>query len=335
MLIRVIRSASVFLLLGCSLLSLLVRAQPDAPYQLVPWKYGVIAWLAPSEPLDSDFVQRLEEAVLAAFRFWEMPIPLPGDGWQHPEINERRSAVENLPQVLKKDPATGVMWRLNPLMWRDRQIYPLTVIVASDTAALIERLGGDDRAAFYAGMVGIRGLDPSLLSLVGSPRVIVCQQGEEFSTLVHECTHWLTLEWAFGESVDISALPRLVEEGMAEASSRPFRYPMSEDRSYLRQWAARNSLTDELYEYDYYIVGESFVTYLMEQYGKAGVLARLGEWSAQPETLLTTHEAAWKRSQGLTEPTWIYWIGTAVAMFLLLGGGTLWRRRGHRSLKLS
>jgi hypothetical protein len=331
--LRAIGIVSVFVLLCGGLLCLPAEAQPEEPYQLIAWKYGLIAWLNPSEPLGSGFVQRLEEAVRASFGFWEMSLPVPGDGWQHPEMNERRSSAETLPQLLKRDPATRIMWRVNPLMWRDRQIHPLTVIVAPDAATQIDRLGGVDYAAFYVGLPDALGIDPSLLSLFGSRRVVVCKQAEEFGTLVHEFTHWLILEWSLGESVDISTLPQLIEEGMAEASSRLFRGPLSEDRSYLRRWSAFNALTDQLHGYEVYIVGESFVTYLIEQYGKAGVLAQLGEWSEQPETWMTTHEAAWKRSQGITEPTWLYWIGTVTVVFLLLGGGTLWRRNGRRPSK--
>lgn len=324
----------LLLALGC--LAISVLGQPDnAPYQLIPWRYGVIAWLEPGNSLDPAFAERLEEAVEVAFSFWEMPVPAPGDGWQHPQENERRSALENLPQLLKKDPATGVMWRVNPLSWRDGQIFPLVVVVSPDAQTQQERLGGFDTAAFLAGMAAIRGVDPALLSLLGNPRVMLCHQAEEFSTLVHECAHWFVTEWVMAEGVSAWLLPRLLDEGLAEATSSAYRDDESEARSYLRSWVGSHSLEPELaFEYDYYVVGESFVTYLIKRYGKASFLAQLEAWAANPAEMMAEHEAAWKRAEKLTSPTWLYWLATIGMLIAVLGSGSIVRRisagRSHR-----
>jgi len=55
-------------------------------YTLVPWQYGVIAWVQTPPENAQQIVDQATQAVDNVFSFWELPVPEPAPDWQAPRL---------------------------------------------------------------------------------------------------------------------------------------------------------------------------------------------------------------------------------------------------------
>jgi len=279
------------------------EAAEEDTYYLTAWRYGAIAWVQTISHRVGDFTDRLTRAADCAFAFWGLDLPTPPESWGHPEENPSKFSMTGLPQIRKKDPSTGLMWRLDPLFWRGEQIYPLLVLAFHDQETMRDLLNDEWVVAmFTANATAISGAELWLRTLLGCPRIVLCDANDSSATLAHEFAHWLFLEWYRQEGGDVFASPpRFIREGMAEVTAAQFysatRPQGNDDRA--REWLASNRLADGVYEEDNYVVGESFVRYLVELLTPLGFLETLTDWGLRSDELIELHEPGWRESLGL------------------------------------
>jgi len=167
-------------------------------------------------------------------------------------------------------------------------------------------------AMFTAGAAAISGAELWLRTLLGCPRIVLCDVNESTATLAHEFTHWLCFEWYMREGGEkYSSPPSFIKEGMAEVTAARFR---SVDRrgtaalfwgadrgddDYVREWLESNRLADGVYGLDDYVIGESFVRYLVELLTPRGFLETLPDWGSRPAEMIELYEPGWREWLGL------------------------------------
>jgi len=279
------------------------RVAEDDTYYLTAWRYGAIAWVQTVSLSVGLFTDRLTQAADHAFAFWGLDAPTPPASWEHPEKNPSKFSMKGLPQIRKKDPSSGEMWRLDPLFWRGEQIYPLLVIAFRDQVTMWNLL--HDRsvgAMFTAGGAAISGAELWLRTLLGCPRIVLCDANESTATLAHEFAHWLCFEWYAREGGKrYSSPPSFIKEGMAEVTEARFRSSsrerLNDDRA--REWLQSTRLADGVYGHDDYVIGESFVRYLVELLTPAGFLETLPAWGLRSDELIELYEPGWREWLGL------------------------------------
>ncbi len=319
------------LFVGVLLLSAPTSASADGVYQLMAWRYGIIAWLAPELVFDSAVIARLEEAVDSAFTFWGFEAPQPAENWQTPQEIPFRASLEEVPQLRLKDPETGDMWRVDPLSWQGTQIPPLLAVISPTMKKQIELFGTGNQAWFGKGTIMDGGDSSNVFSLLSRGSHIVCTAETEMEVFVHELAHWVTHEWLWSQSVSIFEIPSFIIEGIAEYTAASFRSDAARRRRDVRHWAQKNELASSIQDgYMKYAVGESFVTYLCEKQGKREFLASLEAWRRDPERLIADHEAGWRRTRRLDLASWPYWLVLSILVTAVLGSGGMLRWIDHR-----
>ncbi|MBE0635190.1 hypothetical protein IH601_04275, partial [Candidatus Bipolaricaulota bacterium] len=271
----------------CILSQASLLAIEDPSYALSPWPYGAIAWVG-GLPADYQTISTtLTQAVEDVFAFWELPSPDPMLGWEDPASNEpawKTGHQGSIPQVIKKDPSTSQLWRLNPLEWEDTETYAVLYIAFPNRILLAQAFGSisiGGRLNFGGG--ASLGSARWYLSIAGVPISITAPAYDALRTAWHELAHWMTSLVCHRDQIVANHLPLLIEEGIANyTQSSLVGVPGSDP--YVTTWA--NTLTVEMDRFDVYLVGTSLVTYLVENQGATVFLKSLSLWAEDPESML-------------------------------------------------
>ena len=289
----------VFLTLG----QVPTLAGDDPSYALSPWPYGAIAWVGGIPDDHQTFSRTLVQAVEDVFTLWELPPPSPMQGWEDPASNESAwktgQATGAIPQVLKKDPATNQLWRLNPLEWYNIESYSMLYIAFPSRILLAQAFGSTTYGGVWIrGSAAIAGSAVWYQSITGVPMSITAPAHDGMLTMWHELAHWMTYLVCVRDTVPMYRLPLLIVEGMAEYTTTTFT-GLSGRKQYAADWAKDNSLSIELDRSNTYRIGASVVTYLVETKGATGFLATLPKWAEDPEGEISLLEAGWQEWLGL------------------------------------
>jgi len=290
-------------------------ADESPPFMLSPWRFGAIAWIE-SKPADWEAITaEAAQAVEDVFALWRLPIPSPTGNWDDPASNPSVYGSGRVPQVIKKDPGTGKLWRLNPLAWGEEETYPLLLILFPDVECMLEATGGIGAGVYYHGSPAVPGSAIWFQGLTGVPRSIMCLL-DDLTVLWHELTHWMTAMALGAAELDGVWPPYVIVEGLAEYTVEALCGLIGTEFSVARQpsvvaWASENSLGDDRAEYDPYSIGVSIVSYLVERDGKATLIDCLPDWAADPYGMLRAVEPGWHVYLGLgatqryPEPGWV------------------------------
>ena len=255
------------------------------------------------------------QAVEDVFTLWGLPIPEPTGNWDDPAANPSVYGSGRVPQVIKKDPGTGKLWRLNPLAWGEEEAYPLLLILFPDVDCMLEATGGIAAGVYYHGSPAVPGSTIWFQGLTGVPRSLMCLL-DDLTVLRHELTHWMTAMtlgasghgWVWPPLVIVEGLAEYTVEVLSGVAGTPF--------SVARQpsvvaWASENSLGDDSAEYDPYSIGVSIVSHLVARDGRTALIDSLPGWASDPQGNLLAVEPGWHEYLGLCaierhpDPEWI------------------------------
>ncbi len=274
-------------------------------YHLTPWRYGAIAWIG-EEPADpSFFITRLDRTLDRVFAFWGLDPIEPHPRWAEPQLwKQWMGSTERLFATSIRDYVERTFWKLPAPSWSGEPIWPLVVVVYPDRETFRQLTGSKYAGWFSFGQAGLPG--PRKL-LYGLPALLVVHLTTSEATLAHELTHWLTYQSLTTDAVWIGDLPLYLLEGMAEVCERLFPRPDG-DRfmgsggrwgSTVLDMVAESCLTEDLFPLAMYVLGESFVAYLIEQWGVGGFWANLPAWAEMSGEFVELHEPDWRESLGL------------------------------------
>jgi hypothetical protein len=276
----------------------------DPSYELSPWPYGAIAWVGGLPDNAQTMSAILTQAVEDVFTLWELSVPSPMEGWEDPANNESAwktgKTTGAIPQVVKKNPATNQLWRLNPLSWEGIEAYSMLFIAFPTRTLLAQAFGNTAHSGVWIrGGAAIAGSAVWYQSITSVPMSITAPITDGMLTIWHEFGHWMTyLVCSRDNTVMSSSLPSLLKEGIAEYTESYF-VGLSGRKSYAAAWAKENSLSIELDIYNTYRIGASIVAYLVETHGPTEFLASLSSWAENPEDEIAQMEAGWREWLGL------------------------------------
>jgi|GEM_PF-1825363 hypothetical protein len=300
-------SAVVWALLLLILSQVAAFAIDDPSYELSPWPYGAIAWVG-GLPDDTQTMSAiLTQAVEDVFTLWELPVPSPMAGWADPASNESAwktgKTTGVIPQVIKKNPATNRIWRLNPLIWEEIETYPILFIAFPTRTLLAQAFGSTTTGGVWMrGGAALAGSAVWYQSITGVPLSITAPITDGMLTIWHEFGHWMTyLVCSREDAPTDSSLPLLLREGIAEYTESYF-VGLSERKTYAAAWAKENALLLELDVYNTYRIGASLVAYLVETHGPTEFLASLSAWAENPEDQIARIEPGWRAWLGIVPP---------------------------------
>ncbi len=290
------------------ILSIILSQSPalaikDPSYALSPWPYGAIAWVGGLPDDHQTFSRVLAEAVDDVFALWELPPPSRMQGWEDPSLNESAwktgQTTGPIPQVIKKDPNTNQLWRLNPLEWEGIEVYSLLYIAFPNRILLAQAFGSTSIGGVWIpGSSAISGSEVWYQALTGVPMSITAPAYDGILTMWHEFAHWMTYLVCLRDDVSMYLLPLLIAEGIAEYTVASF-IGLSERRQYAAAWARENALSVELDRYNTYHIGASIVAYLVETQGPTEFLASLSAWAASPEYKISRIDDGWREWLGV------------------------------------
>jgi len=296
------RQRAAMLVAAISLLVILfqasVSAVEDPSYVLLPWQYGAIAWVGnlPDDP--QTFSRTLAIAVEDVFALWELPPPSPMLEWEDPSQIEpawKTGQLGPIPQVLKKNPETNQLWRLNPLSWEGIEIYSL-LYIAFPNRILLAQAFGDAlvQGVWIPGSAARSGSEVWLLALTGVPMSIAAPAVDGMLVAWHELAHWMTYLVCVRDAVSWPNLPLFLTEGIAVYTSTSLVGVTNRQQRFHANWAKENALTVELDLSASYFIGLSVVTYLVETLGPSSFLDSLSQWAEDPETMISNIESGWR-----------------------------------------
>lgn len=277
-------------------------AVDDPSYALSPWPYGAIAWVGGLPADHQTFSRTLTQAVQDVFAFWELPPPSTMLGWEDPSSNESAwktgQATGAIPQVIKKDPETNQLWRLNPLEWCGIESYSVLYIAFPNRILLAQAFGWTSIGGVWiTGSAARAGSEVWYQALTGVPMSITAPAYDGMLVTWHELAHWMTHLVCVRDGY--RRLPLLIVEGMAEYTEASFAGLSGGGKHYAADWAKANSLSVELDRYDTYLIGASVVAYLVETQGATEFLASLSAWTENAEDEIAQMEAGWREWLGL------------------------------------
>jgi len=287
-----------------------VLAAEPASYRLIPWRYGVVAWpdrLNTYLTVPERFIERLEIAAEEAYRFWGYEPPQSSSGWPVGVYPEGRLRIEGPYEVAIVDDAAGVETVVPNLVWLGARLSPVVVIPFAGHWRMYDALGATATfgAQFFCRpLVRAYPLSEPWVREVGlGYRTIVCVSYTADDVLIHEFTHWFQWSWCEVRDLEPLALPPLIREGMAEAAagaaeSSPY---AARKREAVIEWATHNRLVDGVEGAARYTVGESLVSYMLDELGPIRFLATLCDWIACPESMFAEYEPGWRESLGLPD----------------------------------
>lgn len=267
-------------------------------YTLTVWPYGAIAWVGGIPEQAAAFVERLEQAVAHAFVFWGYESPTPSDTWRSPDQTPRNYPTEGgLPQVVLSDPATSADWRLDPLTWREEQIYPMVVIVFPDQQSLHDAIGRALPAYFFCSHGRVMDVELWIRPLMKKPRSMLCPIDAQQGTLVKEFAHW----FAYERNASLFHTPPYIYEGVSEVTAMAFPDDSEGAEVDIVDWASRNCLSmcvasRSLTE----AVGESFVGFLIDELGHEEFLDSFRSWAVDAYGMKAKYQGPWRVSLGLS-----------------------------------
>jgi hypothetical protein len=280
----------------------------NTDYFITSWAYGVVVWpgrVSTYLTVPEQFVGRLASAAREAFAFWGFDPPEPLDAWESPVAYPGRLRVVGPHDVRIVDDATGEETLVPNLAWEGHRLSPLVVIPFVGGWRMLDALGA---TATFGAQFCYRPLVRSYpdaedwVHEVGRGyRTIVCASYAGDDVLIHECTHWFQWEWCAANDVVPQMIPKVILEGMAEAASAHAENPVFapwELRAVL-DWAEEHCLSDGVGAASAYTVGESLVTYLVDELGPEGFLATLSDWALRPAEPIALYEPGWRASLGL------------------------------------
>ncbi len=297
---KILRQASLVIVGVCivaSFGSLSALADDGPSYVLTPWPYGAIAWVG-GVPDDVQTASRvLADAVASVFGFWELPPPEPMDGWEDPSRVEpawKTGQISGpIPQVVKKDPATSQLWRLNPLRWNGIEAYPLLYIAFSSRTLLAQGLGTTSIGGMLIpGSAALPGSEVWFQAITGVPMSIAAPASDGLLVAYHELAHWMTYLVCAQKHADGRRLPEFIVEGIAVYTAATS-IGVAGWNDYASDWAEDNALSVEIDPADAYIIGPSVVQYLVESQGISGFLSLLPMWAASPQFMIEHMEDGW------------------------------------------
>ncbi len=295
----IVAGALLLLILG----QVSTNALDDPSYELSPWPYGAIAWVGGIPDDYQTMSAILTQAVEDVFTLWELPVPSSMLGWEDPASNESAwktgRATGAVPQVLKKNPATHEMWRLNPLTWEEIETYPV-LFIAFPTRTLLAQAFGTTAygGVWIPGASVIPGSAVWYQSMTDVPLSITAPISDGALIIWHELAHWMTYMVCSRDDVSMYSLPQLLTEGISEYTESYF-IGLSGRKRYAAAWAKENSLSIALDFYNTYRIGASVVAYLVETLGPTEFLASLSAWEENPEQMLASIEQDWRAWLGI------------------------------------
>jgi len=269
----------------------------DPSYELSPWPYGAIAWVggAPSDAQTRS--ETIAQALQDVFSFWGLPSPELMEGWENPAAVEpawRTGATGPVPQVVKKDPPTDTLWRLNPLIWEGVETYPMLIIAFPTRELLAQAMGSTAWGGVWIpGNAAIPGSEVWYQGMTGVPQSISVPYQDAAIVTWHEIAHWLTYLVCLRERIYMGWLPDLVVEGIAEYTATSL-VGVDGWKQYAASWAQQNELTVDLGVFDTYQIGLSVVAYLVEAKGVAAFWRELHQWIESPEAEIAAIETGWR-----------------------------------------
>lgn len=276
----------------------------NTDYSIVSWEYGVVVWPGRTPSDTEHFCRRLSAAAKTAFAFWSQDPPEAPEGWAYPVEYAGRlhSSTGNVRIV---DAQSDQETEVPPLRWLDRELSPVVVIAFSDGWRMRDSLGTTATfgARFHFGSTA--GAYPDAEDWVRevgrAGRTMICVSYAGDDTVIHEIAHWFLVEWCEASGVNPWRVPDFIHEGAAETTSAHAKDSTQApwERQAVIDWAERHCLSDGVGAASVYTVGESLVTYLIDELGEAGFLGTLAVWAARPEMLIERYEAGWRSSIGL------------------------------------
>ena len=286
---------SIAFLIAVATIGLVAGATETPSIEFMAWRYGVIAWIG-QKPAGWDAISSTAtEAVEDVFTLWELPVPEPTGNWENPSLNPRHFGSSKVSQVLKRNPATGEMWRLNPLRWGDEETHPLLLILFPDAETMAEAT----RKTTLGGFLYESGLGSKVWfqGLTDVPRSIFCLAGD-VRVLRHELAHWMTSVSLGWPGYLAACIPDYVMEGIADHTAEILGGTAYSQQSrglqpLVGDWTSEHSLTDEGVEYNPYWIGTSLVSYLFLKMGPSELLASLPRWCSTRTTMLLEHQPGW------------------------------------------
>ena len=236
-------------------------------YTIIPWPYGVVAWVQTPPSNAQQIVDQAVQAVNDVFSLWDQPTPTPANSWN--QLNPMPQGAWNdayyNPFIAGFLPVpsqtSGDIWEISLPTWGAQKILPLILIVFEDTdliqewtgaytsSGLIDHSYAKDGIGTGVPLVSNRSLwrlvhrSYSIIYSSTSPSVV--------DILHHELGHWLFYMTCITKGIDPDAFPPLIMEGFAEYTACP-----SIRHSYwgvdAACWAVNNDLLDVPYFMDYH-----------------------------------------------------------------------------------
>jgi len=280
----------------------------NTDYSLISWRYGVVVWpgqLNTYLTVPERFVERIEVAAEKAYRFWGYEPPEPTGEWPGSVLHEGRLRIEGPYDVRIVDGAAGKEIAVPNLVWQGARLSPVLVIPFVGHWRMYDALGA---TATFGAQFFCRPLvrtypdaEPWVHEVGLGYRTVICVSHTGDDVLIHEFTHWFQWTWCEAHDLEPLALPPLIREGMAESAaadveSSPY---AAWDRQAVLDWAEHNCFADGVGAAARYTVGESFVSYLLDNLGTIRFLATLRDWITCPDRMAAEHERGWRESLGL------------------------------------
>jgi hypothetical protein len=291
-----------FALLSVMILAVGASAVEDPSYALSPWPFGAIAWVGGLPENVQTLSAALSQTTRSVFEGWGLSVPEPMDGWENPALVEpawKSGKTGPVPQVVKKNPPTQELWRLNPLRWEGIEVYPLLYIAFPNRVLLAQAVGSTSTAAVWIpGSAAIAGSQVWFQALTGVPMSLAAPAWDGELTSCHELAHWMTYLVCLRNGIAMGNLPLFIVEGIAEYSTAS-EFGITGWKRSAAAWAQSNRLTVSLDPFATYLVGLSVVAYLVEEQGVDGFLASLGLWESNPHLMILQIEDRWREWLGV------------------------------------
>ena len=303
---KVILAVVVVVLLGISVVA-------STTYTLMPWPYGVIAWVQTPPVNQQRLIDRATQAVVDVFSFWGQGLPTSSgdqqdltpmsvDEWNLCGHNAFTAGFVPVPS-----PTSPAVWAVPTLFWNGMQELPLILIAfpsAYDLHNLVE--GGYIQAKFSTGNPflawAISGSDPSFSSLINRSSCITFDYNDRHLsfTLHHEFSHFLMRFLYEHAGATESFLPPLIDEGFAQytayslSKSDDWRYSNLNWRIIAAAWAQSHTLSHVPFHM-LYQVGPSLISFLVQRDGIDGFIADLHDILDPSQGFISNISPSWRK----------------------------------------
>jgi len=271
-------------------------------YTLVPWQYGVIAWVETAP--DATLIEIVTARVEAVFSFWNQPFPtsaenwnklieMPEDTWVESKYDPFTAGFVPIPSSTASD-----MWAIPLPSWQGEGILPLTLIAMSNPTLQKSLVGSHAEASFSHRNPTYTILslnpDPALATLMTRSDSVVFDYNSPRlrHDLYHEFSHWLTSLLCQRHGLSLQDLPHMLSEGFAEYTA----YKLSRDNSWrytAAVWAESHGLSDIPYHMSY-PVGASLIAFLVERDGVDAFIENLPDLAENWDQFISDNTPVWQ-----------------------------------------